>query len=75
MYKYDDSKYVVNFMGAYKFKEMFPKQYYDNPKEYDFENMKLIGASEYDKILTQMYGDYMKPPATDQRFSHSIKEQ
>lgn len=72
-YRYDSSNYVVNFMGAYKFKEMFPKSYYDNPIEYDFENTKLIGASEYDKILTQMYGDYMRPPAENQRFSHSIK--
>ena len=72
-YRYDSSKYVVNFMGAYKFKEMFPKSYYDNPVEYDFENLKLIGASEYDKILTQMYGEYMRPPVENQRFSHSIK--
>lgn len=72
-YNYNESKYVVNFMGAYKFKEMFPKKYYDKPIEYDFENLKLIGASEYDKILTQMYGNYMKPPAQNQRFSHSIK--
>lgn len=72
-YSYEKSTYVVNFMGAYKFKEMFPKSYYDNPIEYDFENTKLIGASEYDKILTQMYGDYMRPPAENQRFSHSIK--
>lgn len=72
-YRYDESKFVVNFMGAYKFKEMFPKEYYANPVEYDFEDMKLYGASEYDKILTQMYGEYMKPPAQNQRFSHSIR--
>ena len=72
-FSYDNSDFVVNFMGAYKFKEMFPKSYYDTPAEYEFENLKLIGASEYDKILTQMYGNYMKPPAENQRFSHSIK--
>ena len=72
-FSYDNSTYVVNFMGAYKFKEMFPRSYYDNPVEYDFENIKLVGASEYDKILSQMYGDYMRPPAENQRFSHSIK--
>lgn len=71
-YSYDKSNYVVNFMGAYKFKEMFPRKYYDFPVSYEFENTTLIGASEYDKILKQMYGDYMTPPKNTQRFSHSL---
>ncbi|MBP3367705.1 MAG: LicD family protein [Treponema sp.] len=73
-YDYSKSKYIVNFMGAYKFKEMFPRSYYETPALYDFEDIKVFGSSEYDKILTQMYGSYMNPPEENQRFSHSITQ-
>ena len=72
-YNYDKSKYVVNFMGAYKFKEMFPKALYDDSTLYDFEDIKLMAPKDFDKVLSQLYGDYIKPPAENQRFSHSIK--
>ena len=72
-FNYDNSKFVVNFMGAYKFKEMFPKKLYDNSAEYKFENISLVAPSDYDAVLTQMYGEYMKPPKEDQRFSHSVE--
>lgn len=61
-YKVKDSNWIVNFMGQYKFKEMFPKSYYGNGKLYTFEDMQLMGPEDYDKVLTQMYGDYMKEP-------------
>lgn len=71
-YDYESSKFVVNFMGAYKFKEMFEKIIYEDVVEYDFEDLKLFGPRNYDLVLTQMYGNYMEPPAESQRFSHSI---
>lgn len=61
-YKVNDSNWIVNFMGQYKFKEMFPKSYYGNGKLYTFEDMQLMGPEDYDKVLSQMYGDYMKEP-------------
>ena len=64
--KYPDtnSDLWVNFMGAYKLKETFPKAYYAQGTEYDFEGRKLIGPEKADEILTGLYGDYMvpKPP-------------
>lgn len=72
-YKYDTSNYVVNFMGAYKFKEMFPRYLYENITEYQFEDLMLPAPKDYDAILSQMYGDYMNPPPQNQRFSHSIQ--
>ncbi|GHV05523.1 phosphorylcholine transferase LicD [Spirochaetia bacterium] len=71
-YTYNDSGYVGNFMGAYKSKELFPKIYYQDGAMYDFEDIKLRGPIEYDKILIQMYGDYMTPLPPEERFSHSI---
>ncbi len=72
-YNYDTSKYVVNFTGAYKFKEMFKKEIYDNYKLYDFENMKLNAPKNYNLVLKQMYGDYMKVPPEDERNKHFIE--
>lgn len=72
-YDYEKSKYVVNFMGAYKFKEMFPKTYYDHVAKYPFEDLELCGAGEYHEVLTQMYGDYMTPPKEEHRISHSVR--
>ena len=61
-YKVQDSNWIVNFMGQYKFKEMFPKSYYGNGKLYKFEDMELLGPENSDAVLKQMYGDYMKEP-------------
>ena len=71
-YDYSKSKYVANFMGAYKFKEMFKKEIYDNYTQYQFEDIKAYAPKDYDTVLTQMYGDYMTPPKeADQNKHHS----
>ena len=41
---------------------MFPKTWYGKGTFYDFEESRLIGPDEYDKVLTRQYGDYMTPP-------------
>ena len=71
-YPYETSTYIVNFMGAYKFKEMFPRTLYEDSCEYQFEDLMLCAPKNYDAILRQMYGDYMTPPNVEQRFSHSL---
>ena len=70
-YPYESSNYVVNFMGQYKFKEMFPKSWYGAGKLYPFETYQLSGPVEYDRILTQMYGDYMTPPRDSDKNAHA----
>ena len=69
-YNYDTSDYVVNFMGAYKFKEMFPRKLYEEVVEYQFEDLMLCAPKDYDVVLSQMYGDYMTPPKKDKRYGH-----
>ncbi len=71
-YRYSDSDYVVNFMGAYKFKEMFPRTIYEDLKEYPFEDKYYTAPKDYDTVLTQMYGDYMTPPADMDKHKHHI---
>ena len=71
-YTYENSNNVVNFMGAYKFKEMFPKKLYEDAEFYDFEDTQLKAPKDYDTVLRQLYGEYMNPPPENQRFSHSV---
>jgi len=72
-YKFDESKYVINFMGAYKFNEMFEKKVYDECELYEFEDIKLNAPKNYDLVLKQLYGDYMTPPSEDEKNKHGTK--
>lgn len=72
-YPYEKSDYVVNFMGQYTFREMFPKSYYQKGTLYPFEQYELRGPVEYDLVLTQMYGDYMTPPKEQDRNAHAAE--
>ncbi|MCT1177797.1 LicD family protein [Pediococcus pentosaceus] len=71
-YKTSDSKYLVNFMGAYKFKEMFTAQIYSNYIKYKFEDTEFLGIKDYDFYLKQLYGDYMTPPRKEDRDKHKV---
>ncbi len=70
-YPYKNSNLVINFMGQYKFKEMFPKSYYGKGRLYDFEDSTLRGPENYDAVLKQMYGDYMTPPKDSDKNAHA----
>lgn len=72
-YPYDNSKYIVNFYSAYKFREMFDKKYYGNGKGYKFEDIILSGPVDYHFILTSIYGDYLTPPSEDDRNHHNTE--
>ncbi len=72
-YPYERSNWVVNFMGQYKFKEMFPKSVYGAGRLYDFEDAQLCGPEDADYVLTQMYGDYMTPPKVVDRNAHAVE--
>lgn len=72
-YRYEDSDYVVNFSGAYKFKEMFKKDIYMNKCLYQFEDRQYYAPKEYDFVLKQMYGDYMQVPKDVDKYKHNIK--
>ena len=73
IYDYETSAYVGNFMGAYKMKEVFPKKYYAETAEYEFEELKCPAPKNYDAVLSQMYGDYMTPPQKDVQNKHSTE--
>lgn len=72
-YPLEKSDYIVNFMGQYKFKEMFPKKWYGNGKLYPFEDYMLQGPEDYDAVLSQQYGDYMTPPKDADKNAHAAE--
>lgn len=65
-----NSKYVGNIMGAYRTKEIVPKEFYGKGKMYQFEDIKMNGLELYDEYLKYTYGDYMKLPPEDKRKTH-----
>ena len=69
-YKMEHSQYTGNMMGAYKTRELIPTDWYGESSFYEFEGLKLRGIKEYDKYLTQLYGDYMQLPPEDKRKIH-----
>ena len=71
--KYDfyNSKYIMNFMGSYKFKSIMNREeIYAEGREYDFEGVKLNGPKDYDAYLKKIYGEYMQLPPVNQRNWH-----
>lgn len=71
-YAYSSSNNVINFMGAYKIKEMFPKEIYQEVGNYSFADTVFKGPKNYDFVLRQMYGnDYMLPPSDAIKNKHS----
>lgn len=54
--------YLSNVFGAWGVKESIPVEWYGNGTKYEFENVEFYGLKEYDKYLSKLYGDYMKPP-------------
>lgn len=72
-YPLEQSNHIINFMGQYKFKEMFPKSWYGGGAMYDFETTKLRGPQNAGAVLTQMYGDYMTPPKEQNRNAHAAE--
>ena len=39
---------------------------------YPFEDTEICGPEDYDFVCKQLYGDYMKPPAQNDRNHHQI---
>ncbi len=61
---------IGNPLGAWWYKELFPKQWFEDVTRLPFEDIKINCPKEYDAVLTQMYGDYMTPPPVSERKGH-----
>lgn len=69
--KFENSKYVGTIMGAYRIREMVPKEYFGKPQKYKFEDTLLYGPEKYHQYLTHIYGNYQEIPKVKQ--THYLK--
>lgn len=67
---YSDSSWVGNPVGAWRFKEIMPKDIIGKPTIYKFEGIEVFGVEKYDEYLTHLYGDWRELPPEDKRVSH-----
>ena len=71
-FKGRDSEYWTNVYGLAKEREVLSKEIFGKPTLYRFEDAEFYGVEQYDRYLSQIYGDYMTPPPEDRRGGHSI---
>lgn len=64
---YNNSSYVANLMGAYRKKEVMPKEFFGTPTLYPFENIEVYGVEQYDKFLIHLYKNWRELPPEDKR--------
>lgn len=62
--------FIMNYYGAWGFKECIPATFFGNPQLYDFEDTQLLGVSNFDGYLSCLYGDYLKLPPENKRHVH-----
>lgn len=68
---YANSSWVADITWAtHPEKEVFPKTIFDNFIEVEFEGEKFRAPKDYDKVLRQVYGDYMQLPPEKDRIAH-----
>lgn len=68
-------EYVTIFPSHYEWKKQrFPASYYGDGTDVVFEGEKFKAPTEYHKILTGLFGDYMKLPDEKDRVHHNIIE-
>ena len=68
-YSYHDSVYVANITCGFGARGIVKKEWFGEPKLYEFEKLKVYGMEDPDSYLTAIYGDYMQPPPEDKRVS------
>lgn len=66
----ETSKYIGNIMGAYRTREIVPREFYGKGRYYKFEDIMLRGFEQYDNYLTYTYGAYMELPPKEKRKTH-----
>lgn len=65
---------IANYSGTWGKREIVPKEWYGEGAEVLFEGIKVMAPKEYDKWLTQVYGDYMTLPPVEKRKSHHFTD-
>lgn len=73
-YEYASSEEVCSYLAAYGKKGSFPKEWIGEGTTLAFEGLSLSVFHEYDKYLSQIYGDYLElPPLEERKPSHCYR--
>lgn len=67
-----DSDYCGNMLGRYREREVVPTKWFGNPVDGLFEGQSVKIPRKSDKVLTALYGDYMKLPPVEDRVAHNV---
>lgn len=62
-----DTKDCICFSGGPANKIVLPKRLFDEYVICDFEDRKFMAIADYDKFLTDNYGDWMTPPPKEKQ--------
>lgn len=57
----------INYLSAYVERENIPASWYGEGTKLLFEGLEVVVPAEYDKVLTQIFGDYMTLPPVEKR--------
>jgi len=69
-YSGSNSGYLVSMASHYSYwKQLMTEDIYGKPVRVNFEGYDFCAPAETDKYLKQIYGDYMKLPPEEKRFS------
>ena len=61
---------LANYSRTLVEKEIFPAEWFRDTVELEFDGLTVRAPIDYDKWLTQRYGDYMQLPPQEKRVSH-----
>ena len=68
-----NSKYVFDFSAnANEYPLIYDKNDFKEIEKVKFEDIYVNVPKNYDKILTELYGDYMELPPEEERYNHHI---
>jgi lipopolysaccharide cholinephosphotransferase len=68
-FDFDRCSWCGNLVGAWRYKEIMPKEVLGKPKLYKFENLEFYGVADADKYLSYLYGDWRQLPPMEKRVS------
>lgn len=69
--KYDKQSGFVRMTGGKPSEQRMPSSWFENALESKFENVSVYIPEEYDKYLTQIYGEYDKRTLIENKISDS----
>lgn len=69
---YADSEYVADVVAGDNPDARMAKNEFEKLISLEFEGHMFPAFQNYDKLLTHMYGDYMKLPPIEKRVSHGV---